>query len=365
MAQTNEFYFTQNGGCCLNDVKTVELFAGIGGFRLGLEKASQRYKTVWANEWNKYAAAIYRKNFGEKELYEGDITKVNADDIPDCDLLVGGFPCQPFSLAGERKGFSDIRGTLFFDVARIAERKRPKVLFLENVKGLLSAQNGFCFLTILDTLDELGYNVQWKVLNTKNWLPQTRERVFIIATLREKCRSQVFPFAQIYCISEAESDGESENEEGICSTIDSRYGALRNCGETYVMQVKRTRADGNHMIRTYLNETPTLTSQMGTGGGNIPIVMPCLTPGRESKRQNDRRFKENGEPMFTLTSTDIHGVMIDDEPRYLTERECERLQGFPDDWTLGISRTQRYKCLGNAVSVPVIQYVAQLLLEAF
>jgi DNA (cytosine-5)-methyltransferase 1 len=168
----------------LNDIRTVELFAGIGGFRLGLEQASARYKTVYANEWNKYAAQIYRKNFGEKELYEGDITKVDADVIPDCDLIVGGFPCQPFSLAGERKGFSDIRGTLFFDVARIAERKRPKVLFLENVPGLLSAQNGFCFLAILDKLDELGYNVQWKVLNTKNWLPQTRQRVFIIATLR-------------------------------------------------------------------------------------------------------------------------------------------------------------------------------------
>jgi DNA (cytosine-5)-methyltransferase 1 len=390
------------------EIRVAELFAGIGGFRLGLEQADHNeyapirqkpepqdcqqgrqwsttkptvqlrnrdkptFRVVWANEWDKSACQIYRKNFGEKELCEGDLTKVEATDIPDIDLLVGGFPCQPFSLAGERKGFSDKRGNLFFEIARILESKRPQTILLENVRGLLSAQNGFCFYSILSRLDELGYNVEWKVLNTKNWLPQNRERIFIVGHNREgrERGSQVFPFSSYD--EEDYSEGESvgtlqggghsgglhSNMTAITNTVRSggrgssdrhSWGVvlLDNFGgnikkrikengiawtlggsKTGILQIKRTRANGNDTVRAYDNEVPTLTSQMETGGNNVPII----TEEKEGRR--------------------------------LTEIECERLQGFPDNWTKGVSSTQRYKMLGNAVSVPVIQYIGGLILNA-
>lgn len=344
----------------MNDIRVAELFAGIGGFRLGLETAKARsdiwrylahiegqqpwqqsYRVVWANEIDKHACQIYRKNFGEKELVEGDIRKIEADDIPDIDMLVGGFPCQPFSMAGKRQGFADFRGTLFFEIARILESKRPQTILLENVRGLLSAQNGFCFWAILNRLDELGYNVEWKVLNTANWLPQTRERVFIVGhhTKNRGSRSQIFPFT---------SYDEADKSEGA--------------------------------------SVNTLTGGGHSGGlhSNMTAILPCLTPNRPNKRQNGRRLKEDGEPMFTLTAQDVHGVVIsktirsggrgsldrhswdvvNEQGRRLTEIDEERLQGFPDNWTQGVSQTQRYKMLGNAVSVPVIRYIGELILEA-
>src|SRR3990167_5374578 len=163
-------------------MKFIEMFAGIGGFRHGLEK--HRFKCVWANEIDKYACKIYRKNFGDKELFEGDIRAVDAISIPDHDLLCAGFPCQSFSIAGKRGGFEDTRGTLFFEIARIASVKRPELLLLENVKGLLSHDSGRTFGTILTTLSDLGYFLEWQVLNSKDFrVPQNRERVFIVGHL--------------------------------------------------------------------------------------------------------------------------------------------------------------------------------------
>lgn len=336
----------------MNDIRVAELFAGIGGFRLGLETAKARsdiwrylqniegeqsrqqsYRVVWANEWDKHACQIYRKNFGEKELYEGDIHKVQADDIPDIDMLVGGFPCQPFSMAGQRKGFSDSRGNLFFEITRILESKRPKTILLENVRGLLSAQNGFCFWSILNRLDELGYNVEWKVLNTKNWLPQTRERIFIIGHLREGSRSQVFPFA---------SYDEADNCEG---------------------EVIGTLQGGGHSRGLHSNMTAIIANTVRSGGrGSLDrhswdVVLLDNLGGNIKQR-----VKENGIA-WTLGGSKT-AVVQEQQGRRLTEVECERLQGFPDNWTQGVSSTQRYKMLGNAVSVPVIQYIGELILEA-
>jgi DNA (cytosine-5)-methyltransferase 1 len=147
-------------------ISIADTFCGIGGFRLGIEKAAEklgiRVKCVFSSEIEKNAVKIYEKNF--KETPSGDITKIQATDIPDMDILCGGFPCQAFSIAGNRRGFADTRGTLFFEIARIAEEKRPKIIFLENVKGLLNHDHGRTFGTILVTLDELGYDVEWQVL---------------------------------------------------------------------------------------------------------------------------------------------------------------------------------------------------------
>ena len=162
----------------------VELFAGIGGFRLALEK--QGMKCVWANDIDPSAATVYESKWKDGTFHKGDIDEVNPKTIPNHDLLVGGFPCQPFSFAGNQRGFADTRGTLFFTITKIIREKRPKCLFFENVKGLLSNDSGRTFLTILRALDELGYDVEWRVLNSKDFgVPQNRERVYITGYLRD------------------------------------------------------------------------------------------------------------------------------------------------------------------------------------
>jgi len=220
----------------------IEMFSGIGGFRLGLERVG--WKCVWANDWDKYANTIYKKNFGDKELVEGDITEVEADEIPEHTLLTAGFPCQAFSVAGKRKGFQDTRGTLFFHIARIAEAKRPPLLLLENVKGLLSTQGGYCFARILQTLDELGYDVEWQVLNSKHFgVPQNRERVFIIGHLRGTGGRQVFPI------------GETDE-------VDKKVVV-----ET---KIKRVIGSGREMARVYSPEGVAPTIRVPSGGWHQP-----------------------------------------------------------------------------------------------
>ena len=231
-------------------IKFIELFAGIGGFRYGLEwvqledkylyqptatvrdkdgQSEQQFDKsnkglfdcVYANEWDRYASSIYRYHYGEIDT--ADITTVDADRLPDHDLLTGGFPCQAFSIAGKRKGFEDTRGTLFFEIARILKTKRPKYCLLENVKGLLSHDRGRTFQTILSTLDELGYDLQWQVLNSKDFgVPQNRERVFIVGHIRGQRRPEIFPIRQIdkYNVQEY---GKKNTQGEIAQTVTTTY----------------------------------------------------------------------------------------------------------------------------------------------
>jgi DNA (cytosine-5)-methyltransferase 1 len=427
---------------------------------------------LWANDFDKYACSIYRKHYGG--ICEGDIRAVDVATIPDHDLVCAGFPCQSFSIAGKRGGFEDTRGTLFFEICRIARAKRTPYLFLENVKGLLNHDEGNTFQTIIGTLDELGYDCQWEVLNSKDYgVPQNRERVFIIANLRERRRLQVFPLSEpskVYdeAYSEQQGDGEwvwdrdidrKEQEcqdierqgqdlwgTGIAPAIDANY-AKGNCGfagshRAVVLDQIGKLSDKNSMGQRVYNSEGIATSIRAIGGGQGAktglyvvkgnnkksqrvessevvsalksqnqsnqrsggtslVVQPILTPAREKKRQNGRRMKDNNEPMFTLTGQDIHGIAIancvtpdaylakgernrdengnailtsmhDRRIRRLTPIECERLQGFPDNWTkhgidkngkeVEISDTQRYKCCGNAVTTNVITAIGLKLL---
>ena len=300
------------------------MFCGIGGFRLGLEASSKikdtkdcpnneeqcpsntRYlfRCVWGNDNDRYACQIYRKHWGE--VCEGDIRTVDVDAIPEHDLLCAGFPCQSFSIAGKRRGFEDTRGTLFFEICRVIRAKRPSYLLLENVKGLLSHDNGETFKTIIYSLDELGYDCQWQVLNSKDFgVPQNRERVFIVGHTRGKPRPKVFP------LGEASSLGKNST---WAYAIDSNiYKGVRG-----------------HRRRTMI-EVRTL--QGGAHSGGYHSDMTILVEGKSNIRR-------------------------------LTPIECERLQGFPDDWTEGISDTQRYKCLGNAVTVNVLEAIGrQMVME--
>lgn len=323
-------------------MRYLSLFTGIGGFELGIINAiGERADFVAYSEIDKYAIQIYEKHF--KHTNFGDITTIIASELPDFDLLVGGFPCQAFSIAGKRRGFDDTRGTLFFDIARILKEKRPRLLLLENVKGLLSHDNGNTFKTIISTLTELGYDLQWQVLNSKNFgVPQNRERVFIIGHLRGTPRPKVFPF-----------------RGGNSKTIKRFQGDLSGKGYT------------SQQDRVYATEGLMGTLPATRTENKVNIFVPVLTPDRIEKRQNGRRFKEDGDPSFTLTGQDKHGVYDGMKIRRLTPKECERLMGFPDDWTkygvnengeeVLISDTQRYKVCGNGVVTNVVKSVMEKL----
>jgi DNA (cytosine-5)-methyltransferase 1 len=374
------------------NIKILSLFSGIGGFELGIEQAlgKKNYEVVGFSEIDKYATQIYKKHFPNHHAY-GDITKISTDSLPDFEILVGGFPCQAFSVAGKRRGFADTRGTLFFEIARILRDKMPKYFLLENVKGLLSHDRGSTFSTIIETLQEIGYGVSWKVLNSKNFgVPQNRERVFIFGVRGESPR-EILPIREgdkndyeekpssttidanyskgidnhgartgiIQLNSPKHSNDRVYSEDGISPTLNTMQGGRR---QPFIKQKPRGKNKGGlHKI------APTLSSN--SWQDNNHLVTPVLTPDRLEKRQNGRRFKNPGEPSFTLTAQDRHGILKNQKIRKLTPLECERLQGFPDFFTqkginekgkeVEISDSQRYKCLGNAVTVSVIRAITQ------
>ena len=353
-------------------MRFIELFAGIRGFKRGLEKASKEYQCVWANEWDKYACQISRKNYPNDTLVEGDIRAGDPSSIPEHDLICAGFPCQSFSIAGKRGGFEDTRGTLFFEIMRIAGAKRTPYLLLENVKGLLSHDEGDTFQTILRTLDELGYNVQWQVLNSKDFgVPQNRERVFIIGHLRGKPRPKVFPIGetdQVY----TEPDGQ------ISHAIDSNYhkGWLDNQQRTMIQTVGLLEADysndkgfhgTNYRPRHRVLSDKGIGRSLSTYENQMPYVVASRgrNPDNPSDRSTGSPTEQRLEPNEQGISNSKTNVRKDNwvaqgsSIRRLTPIECERLQGFPDNWTEGISDTQRYKCLGNAVTTNVIEAIGR------
>ena len=339
-------------------MKFLDLFAGIGGFRLGMESAG--HECIGFCEIDKFARKSYKAihdTKGEVELH--DITTVTDEfirGIGSVDVICGGFPCQAFSIAGNRRGFEDTRGTLFFEIARFASILRPQYLFLENVKGLLNHDRGATFETIIGTLDELGYDAEWQVLNSKDFgVPQNRERVFIIGHLRGGSTRTVFPLGgegQKFDSEQLEIDivGNTKNPNSTAlGTSSVVYGSKGLIGTLCARDYKEPKQ----------------------------IAIPVLTPERPEKRQNGRRFKEDGEPMFTLTGQDRHGIVVAGKLpgnhdqnygyriRKLTPRECWRLQGFPD-WAFDKaqevnSNSQLYKQAGSSVTVNVIAEIAKRL----
>jgi len=281
-------------------MRYFSIFSGIGGFEYGMDQSDYEFECVGYSEINKYARSIYEKHY-PNHINFGDATKINTDELPNFDFLVGGFPCQAFSIAGKRGGFNDTRGTLFFEIARILRDKSPRYFLLENVKGLLSHDNGRTFKTILEICDELGYDVSWQVYNSKYYgVPQNRERVFIKGYFRDKCGREIFSFRQ-------NKEDNTRVMNGRCVVNGSAY---------------------------YYPSSDTLCA--------------CITEG--GKHSGGRNF---------VNVSDGNEYLI----RKLTPVECERLQAFPDDWTKWgkdgelISDTQRYKCCGNAVTTSVITFI--------
>ena len=316
--------------------KSVDLFAGIGGIRLGFDKAFEKdIETVFVSEWDKKAQETYRANFKDKFNIQGDITKIEENEIPQHDILLAGFPCQAFSLAGLKKGFEDARGTLFFDVARIAEYHKPKVIFCENVKNLVNHDRGKTFKVIRRILENLGYKVYEKVLNSKNFgVPQNRERIYIVA-FREDIDSSNFSFPEEITDSKVISDIMEEKE------VSPKYYLSDVYLDSLIRHKERHESKGNG----FGDEIKKLDE--------IANTLVCGGMGRERNLIIDRRLTN-----FTPV-THIKGEINKKYIRKMTPREWARLQGFPDDFKFVVADTHLYKQFGNSVTVSVIEAIAK------
>ena len=305
-------------------MKVCSLFSGIGGIDLGFQQAG--FEIVWANEFDKDAAHTYRRNLGGKHLVEKDIRTVDATRIPDFDVLVAGFPCQPFSTAGKQKGFQDPRGNLFFEIARIVEAKRPSVVFLENVSNLVQHDDGKSFLTIYNALVPYGYTFKYRVMDSFDYgnVPQHRKRIFIVAFLNyEHCERFDFP-----------KKIKSEVQLNDILVRSMKYDPCYYYTEesVYFKDLQRIVADKNALYKIWDNGVspkpyyvcPTLTANMGTFPDRVPVIL------------------------------DDYGI------RKITPYECLALQGFPKDYRFpNIPMASAYKQCGNSVVVPVIRRIAE------
>jgi DNA (cytosine-5)-methyltransferase 1 len=305
-------------------MRVASLFSGIGGIDLGFKQAG--FDIVWANEFDKDAAITYRYNFGGEHLVEKDIRDVDASEIPDFDVLVAGFPCQPFSIMGRKKGFKDPRGNLFFEIARVLKEKKPSIVFLENVANLLEHDEGKTFLVIHKTLAELGYYLRYKVLDAKEYgnVPQTRRRIYIVAFFDENL-CEKFHYPESIQLTTSIDDIVMRSIK-----MDDMYYYTKNSfyyDALYKVVTDRHviyRIEDSGVSKHKNNVCPTLLANMGTFHDRVPVIK------------------------------DDFGI------RKITPQECLALQGFPSDFKFrGIPLNSAYKQCGNTVCVPVIKRIAE------
>lgn len=394
-------------------MRYMDLFSGIGGFALGLKQARIEFEEHWFSEIDKNAINIYKKHFpNAKEL--GDVRAIRDFSGIKADIITFGFPCQDLSVAGKRRGLAGDRSGLFFEAMRIIRELKPQYFIFENVKGLLTNNGGADYVRCLREIADIGlYECEWQLVNTSWVLPQNRERVYFVGRLGGQSGAKIFPlfsggetadglqgqytntitsegytknrqasyviegqqFQKVRQINRTEKNHQQDraySPEGICPALNTVDGG--NLEPKIALVRKRTEelkkirftADGFHLCRndkkrssiqgTHVTSIYGKTHCIGTT--HVPMcIKPVLTPDRIIKRQNGRRMKENGEPSFTLTAQDKHGIYDGKSVRKLTPLECERLQGFPDGWTeygadgRKMSDSARYKALGNAVTV--------------
>lgn len=309
----------------------TSLFAGVGGIDEGFEK-TKHFKTVYANEFDKYAKKTFETNL-DLIVDDNDITQLSEKKLEHTDVLLAGFPCQPFSVAGYRKGFEDNRGNLFFDTLRMIKKVKPQVIFLENVKNLVSHDGGNTFRVIKESLEANGYHIKYQVLNAKDFgnIPQNRERIYVVG-FRNKNYVNKFEFPSsiplkktVYDVIDFDSkmDDRYYYTKDNCSFYDELIDVITEEGVIYQWRRRYVRKNKSGVV-------PTLTANMGTGGHNVPLI-------------------------YTK-----HGI------RKLTPRECFAVQGFPNDFELPLesSNTQLYKQAGNSVVVPVIERIANNIFKA-
>ena len=307
----------------MRKIKTIDLFAGIGGIRLGFEQNG--FETVFANDFDQYCKQTYDLNFKDTPLSVGDISKIDIGTLPQFDALLAGFPCQPFSIAGYRKGFEDGgRGNMFFEILKILKARKPAIILLENVKNLKGHDDGKTFKIISEALEAIGYKINTQVLNCAEYgnVPQNRERIYIVGFLDHGVANRFSFPEKISRTKSVEDLLEANVDESFYYEGKPLYGKLKD--------VVKSRNTVYQWRRVYVRENkkglcPTLTANMGMGGHNVPIIL-------------DRK-----------------GI------RKLTPRECARIQGFPDSYKLpdNLPVSRLYKQFGNSVAVPVITRIAR------
>ncbi|TCT15503.1 DNA (cytosine-5)-methyltransferase 1 [Natranaerovirga pectinivora] len=319
-------------------LKMIDLFAGIGGIRIAFE--NNGIKCVMSSEIDKYAAETYAINFGETP--KGDITKIPLDEIPEFDIIAGGFPCQPFSIGGLRKGFEDTRGTLFFEIEKIIKERRPKAFFLENVAGLVSHDNGKTLEVIESRLHELGYNSKWKLMNAYNYgVPQNRNRWYCVG-FREDLKigfqeqknaiySKFYQFPKERKLTFTINDIVKDIEDERYNITEIAQFNINNFLAEYLVSKRYNASQGNIILANEIRASrcnfrsdgisPCLTAKMGTGGNNVPVYIKQM--------------------------------------RKLTERECLKIMGFPDTYQIKENSSHSYKQIGNSVVVSVIEEIAK------
>ena len=310
-----------------NRITVGSMFAGIGGIDLAFENAG--CKTIWANELDKHACKTYRLNFGDEYLVEGDIQNVNTKDIPKFDILCAGFPCQAFSSVGLLQGFEDPRGNLFFEVIRVVKEKKPRVVFLENVANLIKHDDGNTFKVIKGMLEELGYNVQFQIMNAKEYgnLPQQRNRIYIVAFMFKK-NSMKFKYPEMIPLTRSAFDIYDKDKKEDKYYMDGHRMWDRMM--EYMTERNRVyRFTDWGLSRSREGICPTLLAAMGSRFERIPFFY------------------------------DDYSV------RLMTPRECARMQGFPETYKLPTeNEKQVYKQIGNSVAVPVVQRIAENIVKS-
>ena len=303
-------------------VKIVDLFAGIGGIRLGFEQAFGDVHCVFTSEINKFANMTYKANFGDDHIF-GDIKQIDENDVPNHDILLAGFPCQPFSQAGLKKGFTDTRGTLFFDIERILIAKQPKAFLLENVKQLKGHDKGRTFQTIIDHLNNAGYKVFYEILKARDFgIPQNRERIYIVGFLDHSIN---FEFPKPMNISTRVGDI-------LDDIVDGKYTISDKLWSGHKRRKEANKLNGKGFGYSLFNKDSKYTNTISA-----------------------RYYKDGSE------------ILIEQEgknPRKLTPREAARLQGFPEEYVIPVSDAQAYKQFGNTVSIPVVSAIAKQILKA-
>ena len=308
-------------------IKVGSLFSGIGGIDLGFEQAG--FEIIWANDIDADACKTYRHNFPNTQLLEGDVRDIDPHTLSDVDVLIAGFPCQPFSIMGHRRGFKDPRGNLFFEISRFIDIKRPRVVFLENVRNLMEHDNGKTFLVIYNTLAQFGYSVKYKVINATDVnIPQNRARIFIVAFLNiEDCDQ--FSFSEAMSLDatiEDIIDRSVKHEDIYYYGSSSRY--FKELNAKIVDKTGIYRIDDSGVAMRKWDICPTLKANMGTYPDRVPIIR------------------------------DDFGI------RKLTPVECLAFQGYPKEYTFkGVSLESAYKQCGNTVCVPVIKRIANQIYE--
>ena len=353
------------------------MFAGIGGFRAGLTRAGG-FQCIGHCEIDKYAEASYRAihDIRKEERYYPDARTIDPNDLPDFDLLCGGFPCQAFSLAGRRKGFDDARGTLFFEIARLAEARRPSYLLLENVPGLLNHDGGRTFAAILTALSDLGYHVEWAVLNSKHFgVPQSRRRVFLICYLDPRCAGKILPVfgtdaKALVQIVHGRLGKRVYDSAGIACTQDTS----RQSGLYFVDLTKDDPKITANARCLHTRQDGSLTNFKGQNSGVLYIKEATKKGYKEAHEgdsidlgfagSNTRRGRVFAGVAHTVDTANTHGIVLrGGRVRRLMPRECFRLQGFNEDQIDKIlainSDAQAYKQAGNSVTVTVIEAIGR------